>query len=187
MSNYNSGDSVDISSADLSQQWKSLTNSKEGGVWIAFSQRENVMEPFESGNGGIANIKQRMKMNTEWQNRPIYGAFTVEAIDRRSSSVVSNRLKFICFTFIGSGVSELERANSSFQKTFLLNKLFPSTHLTLELNARLTDFTEIEVARKLHHASAAHKPNAYGFGAGKEIAVELLEKKEDGSDEEFDD
>ena len=51
------------------------------------------------------------------------------------------------------GVPELQRAKTSFQKGKLLPALFPSTHVTLEIQGKhINDYNELSVAKRIHEA-----------------------------------
>ena len=48
-------------------------------------------------------------------------------------------------------------------------------------------FSEVVIAKRLHDATAAHKPTHYSFfdKEGKELSVEDIMKGDDDSDDEF--
>lgn len=122
--------------------------------------------------------------------RVLFGAFAVAALDHRNSSVTSKRTKFVSFSYTGAAVPELYRAASSFQKSAVNQQLLKGCHLNLEVNAKDLDstFNEVAVAKRLHDATAAHKPTHYSFfGDGKELSVDEIMKGDDDSDDEFDD
>lgn len=120
-----------------------------------------------------------------------FGAFAVQALDRRNDTVTSKRLKLISFSFTPNGVPELVKAQSTFQKNAVNNSLFRGTHVSLDLNVRDLDstFTEKALAKRLHSATAAHKPTHYNFydPNAKDLSVQEFEDAKDDSDEDFDD
>ena len=120
----------------------------------------------------------------------LFGAFVVSALDHRSASTTSRRSKIVAFSYTGAATPELARAQSSFQKTAVNSALFTGAHLYLEVNAKDLDstFNEKAIARRLHDATAAHKPTHYHFmdkGAA-ELSVEEFTKADDDSDDDFD-
>ena len=121
--------------------------------------------------------------------RVLFGAFAVAALDHRNASVTSKRTKLVSFSYTGAAVPELHRAHSSFQKSAVNQQLLTGCHLNIEANAKDLDstFNELAIARRLHDATAAHKPTHYSFfdAAGKELSVEDIMTGDDDSDDEF--
>ena len=122
-------------------------------------------------------------------SRVLFGSFIVSALDHRNASVTSKRAKVVSFSYVGAATPEVSRAKSSFQKSAVQSQLFKGSHLTLEVNAKDLDstFTEKVIARRLHDATAAHKPTHYHFqdAGGAELSVDDICKADEGSDDEF--
>lgn len=120
--------------------------------------------------------------------RVLFGAFVVAALDHRASSITSRRSKIVTLAYTGAAVPEMQRAQSSFQKSVVNSQLFKGSHLNLEINARDLEgsFTEKAIAKRLHDATAAHKPTHYSFfdAGAAELSVDDF-TKDDDSDEEF--
>ena len=109
------------------------------------------------------------------------------ALDHRNASVTSKRTKFVSFSYSGAAVPELYRAQSSFQKSAVTQRLLTGCHLNVEVSAKDLDttFSEVAVAKRLHDATAAHKPTHYSFfdAGGKELSVDDI-MKGDNEDED---
>lgn len=93
------------------------------------------------------------------------------------------------FSYTGAAVPELYRAQSSFQKQLVNQQLLTGCHLNCEVSSRDLEvsFSEVAVARRLHDATAAHKPTHYSFfdAQGTELSVDDIMKGDDDSDDEF--
>lgn len=79
---------------------------------MGLKPNSEVLEVVETGTSGMKGLKSRLKQNSA---RVLFGALSIDALDKRGS-VVSKRPKFVAFSYVGSGCTELQRANSSFMK-----------------------------------------------------------------------
>jgi hypothetical protein len=183
--------SVDLSDENLGLAVKELLDDKNSMNWVVFGFNDTTftkLEVIQVGENGFTELKKKMKM--DWAPRILFGAFIVSALDHRGATVTSRRSKLVAFSFVGTAVPEYQRAQTSFLKSQIIQKLFRSPHLTMEMAGRDLDalFTEKAVALKLNDATAAHKPTHYAFGGGgKEISVDELKGQKEESDDEFED
>jgi len=144
------------------------------------------LELIETSQGGFHDLKKKLKTIS---SRVLFGSFRVLALDHRNEAVTSKRTKLVSFSYVGAATPELYRAQSSFQKNAVNNSLFKGIHLALEINAKdlESSFTQLNIGKRLHDATAAHKPTHYFFfdKDGKELSVEEIYKGKDDSDDEF--
>jgi len=182
---------VDVNDRKVQDAWKSLTDDKSPVHWMLCGLVDggscSRLELIEASTGGFHDLKKKLKTIG---GRVLFGCFVVSALDHRNSSVISKRSKLVSFSYLGSGVPELARAQSGFQKNSVNNQLFKGIHLALDLNSKDLEgsFTELKIAKRLHDNTAAHKPTHYCFFDKdmKELSVEEINKGEDQSDDEMD-
>lgn len=103
-----------MSDPQLAASWKDLTDDKSPTNWIiyGFAPQSEKLQVVEVGSSGLSGLKTKLKANN---SRVLFGALQISALDKRAS-IVSKRPKFVAFSYVGSSCTEMQRANSSFQK-----------------------------------------------------------------------
>lgn len=105
-------ENIDMSDPKLVEAWKDLTNEKSPTNWILvgfIDKNTEKLEVVEVGTSGLKGLRAKLKADN---SRVYFGALGVSALDKRGS-MVSKRPKFIAFSMVGSGCTEMQRANRS--------------------------------------------------------------------------
>jgi hypothetical protein len=125
-------ESIDASDPKLAEAWKDCTNDKSPTNWILFGFKPNteILEVVETGTTGLAGLRTKLKALSD---RVLFGAVSIAALDKRAS-VTSKRPKFVAFSYVGGGCTEMQRANSSFQKNRVMQQFnVRNSHTDLSL------------------------------------------------------
>jgi hypothetical protein len=120
-------ENIDMSDPKLAEAWKDLTNEKTATNFIIVGfvdKNTEKLEIVEVGTTGLKGLRTKLKADN---SRVLFGALNVLALDKRGSTT-SKRPKFVAFSYVGSSATEMQRANSSFQKNKVMQLFSVSQH-----------------------------------------------------------
>ena len=145
----------------LRAAWGNVTsrNSAENWCIFNFDASGKVLQVKATGSDGFAGLQAQLD-----EAEVAFGAFLVKGIDDRGSTV-SERDKFIAFTWIGENVPVMKKARVSVQKKDVL-KIFDGCGMNIEIIDK-ESFTPKWVTGVLLKSGGAHKPTYYDFGSEK--------------------
>ena len=187
MNDLNIPRTVNLTDLSLKESWKTVTNKNAVNNWVSFQLKDNtdLLIAYKQGNGLQSFIKH-LKNN---QSKILFGGFKVIAIDNTLGGLISKRDKYLYWSFVGSSIPELLRAQVNVLKRNIQN-FFGSISLTLDLYGERLDYelTYNQISFKLYHGLSAHKPNIFDYG-DDQVDCKTLEHNsdpDDSSSEDFD-
>eukprot|EP00009_Paramoeba_aestuarina_P007699 CAMPEP_0201507750 /NCGR_PEP_ID=MMETSP0161_2-20130828/1321_1 /ASSEMBLY_ACC=CAM_ASM_000251 /TAXON_ID=180227 /ORGANISM="Neoparamoeba aestuarina, Strain SoJaBio B1-5/56/2" /LENGTH=170 /DNA_ID=CAMNT_0047902199 /DNA_START=67 /DNA_END=579 /DNA_ORIENTATION=+ len=151
----------------LRAAWGKVTSRNDGTYWVVFNfdASGKVLQVKGTGEDGFSGLKDALD-----DNEVSFGAFLVKGIDDRGSTV-SEREKYIAFSWIGENVSVMKKARVSVQKKDVL-RIFDGCGMNIEIMDR-ESFTPQYVTKILLASGGAHKPTYYQFGPSDSDKVDL--------------
>jgi Cofilin/tropomyosin-type actin-binding protein len=157
----------------LRAAWGEVTSRKSEKNWCVFNFENDgkTLKVKGCGDGGFQEMADTLD-----EAEVSFGAFLVKGIDDRGSTV-SERDKYVAFTWIGENVPVMKKARVSVQKKDVL-KIFDGCGMNIEIIDR-ESFTPKWVTSILLKAGGAHKPTYYKFGPNEADKV-MLEFYEGG-------
>ena len=158
---------VDANYDALRAAWNKVASRNDGAYWCLFNfdASGKVLQVKATGEDGFSGLVAALD-----DAEVAFGAFLVKGIDDRGSTV-SQRDKFIAFTWIGESVSVMKKARVSVQKKDVL-KIFDGCGMNIEIIDR-ESFTPNYVTSILLKSGGAHKPTYYQFGPSDADKVNL--------------
>ena len=158
---------VDTNYDALRSAWNRVANRNDNAFWCVFNFDDTgkTLQVKDIGEDGFSGLKAKLD-DTE----VAFGAFLVKGIDDRGSTV-SQRDKYVAFTWIGESVPVMKKARVSVQKKDVLN-IFDGCGMNIEIIDR-ESFTPSYVTSMLLKSGGAHKPTSYQFGPSDSDKVDL--------------
>eukprot|EP01104_Vermistella_antarctica_P011642 TRINITY_DN3271_c0_g3_i1.p2 TRINITY_DN3271_c0_g3~~TRINITY_DN3271_c0_g3_i1.p2 ORF type:complete len:366 (+),score=129.74 TRINITY_DN3271_c0_g3_i1:1776-2873(+) len=159
---------VNMASIAATEAWTALTKDEFDTNWILFGFQKGSIEPVEigRGNGGLSEFRSKFD-----ECNMFFGGIRIDGVDDREN-VVSRRDKYAAITFVGEGVSGLQKAKV-LQLKGQFDKDFSSAHIRLQLT-QVEELDAISLAKTLLASGGAHKPRYYDFLDGTHILLENI-------------
>eukprot|EP00009_Paramoeba_aestuarina_P003525 CAMPEP_0201506306 /NCGR_PEP_ID=MMETSP0161_2-20130828/231_1 /ASSEMBLY_ACC=CAM_ASM_000251 /TAXON_ID=180227 /ORGANISM="Neoparamoeba aestuarina, Strain SoJaBio B1-5/56/2" /LENGTH=170 /DNA_ID=CAMNT_0047900359 /DNA_START=36 /DNA_END=548 /DNA_ORIENTATION=- len=151
----------------LRAAWGKVTSRNDGTYWCVFNfdASGKVLQVKSTGEDGFSGL-----VNALSDDEVAFGAFLVKGIDDRGSTV-SEREKYVAFSWIGESVSVMKKARVSVQKKEVL-RIFDGCGMNIEIIDR-ESFTPKYVTQILLKSGGAHKPTYYQFGPSDSDKIDL--------------
>ena len=158
---------VETNHEQLRHAWKQVTSRDDPTNWCLFTLGGDgkTLGVKATGAGGFNDLVSHLD-----DGEVAFGAFLVKGIDDRGSTV-SERDKFVAFTWIGENVPVMKKARVSVQKKDVL-RIFDGCGMNIEIIDR-ESFTPKWVTSILLKSGGAHKPTFYQFGPQDSDKVNL--------------
>ena len=158
---------VDANYDALREAWNKVASRNDGAYWCLFNfdASGKVLQVKATGEDGFSGLVAALD-----DGEVAFGAFLVKGIDDRGSTV-SERDKFVAFTWIGENVSVMKKARVSVQKKDVL-RIFDGCGMNIEIMDR-ESFTPKYVTSVLLKSGGAHKPTYYQFGPSDADKIDL--------------
>ena len=158
---------VETNYDSLRAAWGKVTSRNDATYWcvFGFDASGKVLEVKATGEDGFSGLKAALA-----DNEVAFGAFLIKGIDDRGSTV-SEREKYVAFTWIGESVGVMKKARVSVQKKDVL-KIFDGCGMNIEIIDR-ESFTPAYVTSILLKSGGAHKPTYYQFGPSDADKIDL--------------
>ena len=132
-------------------------------LWGFDSTNSKLVTKFASGPGGLLELSRHLP-----DDRVLFGALRVIGVDAREN-VTSRRPKFVALTYIGRGLSVIQRGAVSVQRVEVQRHM-PGFTLAFDFSDA-QELTQEAMAKRLLACGGAHKPTHYDFGPGQEYTL----------------
>lgn len=175
---------ANLSDPSLKSAWKTVTEKKAVNTWVCFGftsdSKSDKLVAVSEGKG-LKPLKLFLSKN---QSKVLFGGIKVVGIDKNMGGLKAEKLKYVYFSFCGSAVPEMVRAQLSFVKR-KVQEFFGSTSLTLDLLGHsFGDHVSYNnIGFLLYSSGGSHKSSHFQFG-DFELDCKTLQAQDDASESE---